>query len=126
MWLAFVVLGLVQAPSTTSQIDPCSTAMPVDLVVDVVDEGWLPVPGINVVVQKERPRSRALAGTTNRCGEVAFVLERSADLTYKLRAQGAGFRPAVREHLRLGTQAPTPVAARVQLQLNVQVSAAGR
>jgi len=113
-----LVAGLILIASLRVAVR--ATAESPDLVVQVVDSGWLPIPGIEVTVKRERNGAPAQKKSTDREGRASFKAEYGKGTSYRISAAGPGFVTTVKEHVVLGTQTPTQVAAHVQLQVAVK------
>jgi flavin-dependent dehydrogenase len=101
-----------------SQTCPTPIADP-DLVVQVVDQGWLPLPGVDVAIEREDSGGQ-LQGQTDIGGEARFRLRRGSGVKYRITIDAPGFRKVVKRHVWFGTQEPTPISARMQLMLEVK------
>lgn len=113
------VLGIV-ALLMWQQAPPCPIPLPnPDLVVEAVDEGWLPAPGVDVVIVREDDGAR-LTGQTDVRGEAAFHLKRGTGVKYRISVGSRPFKRVVKEHVWFGEQVPTPVGAKIQFRLELE------
>ncbi len=110
MLIEAALLTLLSGPAAVPE------TVDADVIVEVVDDGYLPIPGADVVVTGER--GPAVAGETQQNGTVAFRLERGRNVEYRVRVRLAGFEAFDKRGVWFGTQRPHNRPARMQVQVH--------
>lgn len=114
MWMVAVLL--LQAGPAPCAPTPRPSGPPA-LVVQAVDPGWLPLPGMEVSVALKEGKGTKNVAQTNRDGYAEFWLAREAEYGVEVRAQG--FKSKRLKSLRIGKASDPSPTAYVQFQLEL-------
>ena len=112
MWMLIALL--LQATSS-----PCAGAAPArtdppTVVVQVVDPGWMPLPGIEVVLTRKKG-AREVTRTSND-GDAKFWVAQGAE--YSVEVKSPGFKTVKMKTVEIGRSTPF-ATAHVQVRLKI-------
>ncbi len=106
-----LILQLTATQAVLGPLTPCS------LLVDVVNLGWMPLPGVKVTVRDDRTRTNTIADT-NEDGLARFTVTSCADgrCTFTISAELIPFKTVTLKRLWFGASENT--IRRVQVRLS--------
>lgn len=119
MWILLFFLLAIQANPNPCQASPAQTQSP-SLIVQVVDPGWLPIPGAKVTVKllNGKGQSKSSTAYTDKDGYANFDVRGDAD--YAIEAEHYGFKRERLSDMHLGETIIGPLTpAYVQLKLRL-------
>jgi len=112
MWILAIFL-LQVTTSPCASIQPVRTDPPT-LIVQAVDPGWLPLPGIEVTLQPKKGKPET--ARTSSEGQARFWVPQDAE--YSVELKYPGFKTVRIKKVHLGTSTPFSTAY-VQAQLHI-------
>jgi hypothetical protein len=117
MWM-FLFLFFMQANPNPCQAPPGQTQPP-SLIVQVVDPGWLPIPGAEVTLKplREEAQLKSNRAETDKDGYAKFFVPGDAD--YAIEARWYGFRRESLKSVHLFKAAGSSSPAYIQFRLRL-------